>query len=226
MNLSYVDLFAIVWFFLIWIGYAYYAEMKGKKGKKSLMGISRLNREDWWRAMLSRELRIVDITVITNLSNSAIFFASTTLLILGGLLAIIGTSENIIAVMNDMPFVANEEKALWEFKLFLIFGIFVYAFFKFTWSLRQHNFCSVLVGAVPTSEDDEQKRNNFVKRAARISGSAADSFNYGLRAYYFALAALSWFLNSWIFITTVAIVVYILYRREFHSSVVDDMAGF
>ena len=89
MNLSYVDLFAIVWFFLIWIGYAYYAEMKGKKGKKSLMGISRLNREDWWRAMLSRELRIVDITVITNLSNSAIFFASTTLLILGGLLAII-----------------------------------------------------------------------------------------------------------------------------------------
>ena len=77
MNLSYVDLFAIVWFFLIWIGYAHYAEMKGKKGKKSLMGISRLNREDWWRAMLSRELRIVDITVITNLSNSAIFFAST-----------------------------------------------------------------------------------------------------------------------------------------------------
>ena len=74
-----------MWFFLIWIGYAYYAEMKGKKGKKSLMGISRLNREDWWRAMLSRELRIVDITVITNLSNSAIFFASTTLLILGGL---------------------------------------------------------------------------------------------------------------------------------------------
>ena len=163
MNLSYVDLFAIVWFFLIWIGYAYYAEMKGKKGKKSLMGISRLNREDWWRAMLSRELRIVDITVITNLSNSAIFFASTTLLILGGLLAIIGTSENIIAVMNDMPFVANEEKALWEFKLLLIFGIFVYAFFKFTWSLRQHNFCSVLVGAVPTSEDDEQKEVILLK---------------------------------------------------------------
>ena len=176
--------------------------------------------------MLSRELRIVDITVITNLSNSAIFFASTTLLILGGLLAIIGTSENIIAVMNDMPFVANEEKALWEFKLFLIFGIFVYAFFKFTWSLRQHNFCSVLVGAVPTSENDEKKRSNFVSRAARISGSAADSFNYGLRAYYFALAALSWFLNSWFFIATVAIVVYILYRREFHSSVLDDMAGF
>ena len=75
------------------------------------MGISRLNREDWWKAMLSRELRIVDITVITNLSNSAIFLPNNTSNT-RGLLAIIGTSENIIAVMNDMPFVANAEKAL------------------------------------------------------------------------------------------------------------------
>ena len=117
-----------------------------------------------------------------------LFFASTTLLILGGLFAIFGSSETIIAFMNDMPFVANEEKALWEFKLLLIFGIFVYVFFRFTWSLRQHNFCSVLVGTVSISEDDEKKRSNFVLRSARILVLASDTFNCGLRAYYFALA--------------------------------------
>ena len=31
----------------------------------------------------------------------------------------------------------------------LLVGIFVYAFFKFTWSLRQHTMSSVLVGAAP-----------------------------------------------------------------------------
>ena len=214
---SALDYFSVIWFFAVWIGYQRFADRCAKRGRPSLMSAMGRYRVDWWREMLARELRIVDVTIIANLSNSATFFASTTLLILGGLLALLGTSERVIAVMAELPFAAGDEEVLWEYKILLLIVIFVYAFFKFTWSLRQHNFCSVLVGASPSHEDDPARRADFVARSARIATSAADNFNYGLRAYYFGLAALGWFMNDWIFIVGTALVAAVLYWREFHS---------
>jgi uncharacterized membrane protein len=48
---------------------------------------------------------------------------------------------------------------------------------------------------------------------------AAETFNDGLRAYYFAFAALSWFLSPLAFVLATAAVIYVLYQREFHSEV-------
>jgi uncharacterized membrane protein len=42
-------------------------------------------------------------------------------------------------------------------------------------------------------------------------------FNQGLRANFFALAILAWWINPYFFIASTAIVFYILYRREFRS---------
>jgi uncharacterized membrane protein len=50
-----------------------------------------------------------------------------------------------------------------------------------------------------------------------IASFAAEDFNQGLRAYYFALAALTWFLHPTLFMLISALVVYILYQREFKS---------
>jgi hypothetical protein len=38
-----------------------------------------------------------------------------------------------------------------------------------------------------------------------------------LRAFDFALAALSWFLRPWLFVLASALVAHVLYRRKFHS---------
>ena len=212
-----LDYIAIAWFFVIWIGYQRFAGWRARHGHPSLMSTMGGYRREWWAEMLDRDLRIVDVTILTTLSNSATFFASTTLLILGGLLALLGSSERVIVVMAGLPFAAGTQETMWEYKILLLVGIFVYAFFKFTWSLRQHNFCSVLVGAAPANETDESKRNDYVTRAARIASSASDNFNYGLRAYYFGLAALSWFMNSWVFMVVTSWVMFVRYWREFRS---------
>ena len=54
---------------------------------------------------------------------------------------------------------------------------------------------------------------------------AAHSYNYGIRAYYFAVAALAWFINDWMFIATCAVVVLVLYRREFKSDSLKAMVA-
>ena len=105
-----------------------------------------------------------------------------------------------------------------ELKVGVLALTFVYAFFKFTWSIRQHSYCAILLAAIPPPEKAaEQNGENQVRRLARLSNLAARHFNDGMRAYYFALAELSWFLHPLAFMLATAWVILVLYRREFHS---------
>jgi len=52
-----------------------------------------------------------------------------------------------------------------------------------------------------------------------MTGLAAETFNDGLRAYYFSFAAMGWFFSPLFFVLTTLLIVAILYNREFHSDV-------
>lgn len=218
-----LDYVALAWFLIGWFGYQHFARWAAGAGKPSLMGAMGRYRKEWWRGMIHRELRIVDVTIVTNLSNSSTFFASTTLLILGALFALLGTSDRAMAIVSDLPFSTKTQEIIWEYKIFLLLAIFVYAFFKFTWSLRQNNFCSVLIGAAPDPDTSPELIDEYVVRSANLASAASNTFNYGLRAYYFGMAALTWFLNSWAFIIVTTLVIAILYHREFHSETLQVM---
>ena len=56
-----------------------------------------------------------------------------------------------------------------------------------------------------------------VRRIARLAGISAEHANDGLRAYYFAIAGISWFLHPALLILAATAVVIILYRREYRS---------
>ena len=58
-----------------------------------------------------------------------------------------------------------------------------------------------------------------MERSAALLGLAADTFNDGLRAYYFSFAALAWFVSPLAMVLGTLTVVAILYSREFHSDV-------
>lgn len=217
IDLTAFDAAGLLWFFALWLGYQHYT-VRVARDTPSLMSVMAQYRREWWSNMVERELRVIDTGILTNLSNSATFFASTTLFILGGLLALLGTTDKIVALVQGLPFHARVAGQPWELKILLLVGIFVYAFFKFTWALRQFGFSSVLVGAAPMVGDEtREEERQFIRRAARLSSLAADSFNYGLRAYYFGLAALSWFVSTGLFMVVTTWVVVVLYMREFRS---------
>jgi len=157
---------------------------------------------------------------VANLERSVSFFASTTMLVLAGLMTVLGSTEQAINVIADIPFAMEATRQEWEVKLLVIIALFIYAFFKFTWSLRQYGFVSVMVGGAPNPGDDisELQKQSYANRIAKMSSMAANNFNFGLRSYYFSLAMLGWFINPWLFMVLSAGVVYVLYRREFKSS--------
>ena len=100
--------------------------------------------------------------------------------------------------------------------LLLIF-VMAYAFFKFAWTFRLHNYSSVLLGAAPLDTEADSEGAAHAARAAKLSALAARHFNRGLRAYFFALAALAWFVHPLLLMAASVYVLYVLHRREFRS---------
>lgn len=223
LTVTWLDVLAFAFFLAAWVGYAAFATRYGAR-VPSLQTSMDGYRRTWMARMIERDNRMVDVNIMRNLTRSSQFFASTTMLILGALIALMGYVQQALDVVSGLPFTVKGTVRATELKILLLVVIFVYAFFKFSWGIRQLNFSSVLVGAAPKPpQGDAEQHAGYINRIARIASSASINFNNGLRAYYFALAALAWFLHPWLMIVATGWVVYVLYRREFRSKTLQSL---
>jgi uncharacterized membrane protein len=216
-----LDWLALIGFFAGWIGYATFAGRQAYHGA-SLLGITNRIRREWMLQATWRDNRILDGSVVQTLSSSPSFFASTSILIIGGLLAALSASGQTAQVMGDIPFAVRTSGLVFELKLALLTAVFVYAFFCFSWSLRQYTFGALLLAALPDPARitaSGMSREAFADRAGRVVGIAAESFNNGLRSYYLSFAVVGWFFSPLVFMVGTAGVIWVLYQREFHSEV-------
>jgi uncharacterized membrane protein len=221
--LPWLDWVALLLFFAAWVGYAVFARAWPQR-RPSLLATTNQIRRQWILQSIARDPRMLDGIITQNLSHSPAFFASTSIIIMGGLLAVLGTNEKATELVREIPFATITSGLLLDFKLIVLLGIFVYAFFRFTWSIRQYTFVALLIGAMPPAREfaaglhDAEK---YADKASRQVGLAAETFNDGLRAYYFSFAAMGWILSPVALILGSLIVVLILYGREFHSDVLE-----
>lgn len=214
-TLGLADALALLWFVVAWVGYGWYSE-RSRWARDGLQDASDRQRLAWARQMLGREMRMTDAALVGNLMQSVSFYANTTIYIIAGLLAVLGTLDQVISLTADLPFARATSRAVWELKLLLLLGSFVFAYFKFTWSLRQFNLLSIMIGASPVLKACAE-RDAEAQRIGTVNSLAGDEFNRGIRAYYFGLAAVAWFIQPWLFIGLTTVIVAVLYRRDFAS---------
>lgn len=220
---SAADWVALALFFAGWIGYSLLAD-RAAKGERGLRGVTSKLRDDWGRQMVARENRIADAALTGNLMTSVSFYANTTIYIIAGLIAVAGTLDQLIKFAEELPFARQQTKSLLEAKLFLMIAIFIFAYFKFTWALRQYNFLSILIGSAPPREDAAALLESHARRFAALSTLSGDEFNRGIRAYYFGFAALAWFVAPAVFMAFTLLILGVLYRRDFRSATLDVLA--
>jgi uncharacterized membrane protein len=216
MRIATADLIALIWFALCWFGFSWFAEWHAVR-VPSLVSARRALIRAWIENIFHREVRILDSTLLGNLLQGSTFFASTSIVILGGLLALLGTSEKAINIVAELPFTAHATERIWEIKILVLIAIFVYGFFKFTWSLRQYNLVSILVGSMPEQDKAPPNYEQYLNNAADIASFAGENYNMGLRSYYFGFAVLTWLLSPWLMMIVTLFVVGVLYQREFRS---------
>jgi uncharacterized membrane protein len=173
--------------------------------------------------MAERESHIADATLLGNLLRGALFFASTTVFILGGLVALLGTAPKVAELVSQMPFATPTDPKLAEIKAVILILVYVYAFFKFTWSAWQYNVLSILVGAMPARGGDNLVRDKYADAAGQVAALAGESYNNGVRAYYFSIPLMAWLVDPILFLVGTLIVTIVLYRREFNSPIMNAL---
>ena len=216
---SFIDVAAFVAFLVCLPGYHLAAGYVDAR-RPSLMSLVRIFRHRWIQRMSERENHIADATLLGNLLRGALFFASTTVFILGGLVALLGTAPKVAELIAQLPFAVAAEPEVAELKAMLLILVFVYAFFKFTWSAWQYNVLSILVGGMPSrSHGDAEGRAIYVAAAGDVAALAGESYNNGVRAYYFSIPLMAWFANAYAFLAVTLVITFVLYRREFSSPI-------
>ncbi|MEN9888799.1 MAG: hypothetical protein RL559_836 [Pseudomonadota bacterium] len=223
--MPWADWLALFSFFALWVGYATFSRGRGLH-ERTLLATTNQLRMQWMLQATLRDPRMLDGIITQNLSHTPSFFSSTTIIIIGGLFAVLGTTDKAAELVREIPFAQPTPLMVFEFKVLVLVGVFVYAFFRFTWAMRQYTFVALLIGAMPPAKEFEaglHDRHFHARRAGTLVGTAAETFNDGLRAYYFSFAAMAWFFSPLALVLATALVVLILYGREFRSEVVQQL---
>ncbi|GAB5389115.1 MAG: DUF599 domain-containing protein [Alphaproteobacteria bacterium] len=212
---SVYDSTAIMLFGLGWLMVSLLVD-HARPGRESAHTLMREYRRNWMRQLVTRPGRILDSAILATLSQSTSFFASACMIAIGGCFALLGQADHLAdlaGVIGDGPV---PPKLVWEVKIFLVLMVVAYAFLKFVWAVRLFGFCAVVMASVPEGEPSEEGYR-IADRAADLNIYAARQFNRGLRAVYFALAALFWLIGPVPMMLATGATCIMLYRREFHS---------
>jgi len=215
--LSQLDIAAAAWFLFAWFGFNFLIDISPLR-KKTLSFAMDEYRRGWMTSMCAREVRIMDTAIMGGLQQGTAFFASTSLLAIGGGFALLDATDRILQVAGDLSIPVADSRALWEIKVLGLMLIFAYGFFKFGWAYRLFNYASIIMGAVPekagTSKDVIHK---MAGQAAELNVLAGRHFNRGQRAFFFSIGFLGWFAGPYVFAATTLAVLLVLIRRQFAS---------
>lgn len=217
LTLTSLDLVALLWFLAAWSGFGFIVDLT-RIGGPSLSRLMDDERRRWMHEMAAREVRIVDTAIMASLQNGTAFFASTSLIALGGAFTLLNQTDRMMAIFHDLPFHMTPSAGELEIKIVLLVVIYGYAFFKFGWAYRLFNYSAILIGAVPAAHDpDEAARRRAIERAAEMQIDAGHHFHWGLRALFFSLGFFGWFVDARVFLATTTFILVVLVRRQYLS---------
>lgn len=209
------DWAAVAWLLLALNGATWIIEHPAT-GKPSTHILMRRYRAEWMQEMANRDVRIFDANVLATLRQGTSFFASTTLIAIGGGTAMLSQPEEVAGVARDIAGALAAPVVVWEAKILFILALLAFSFLKFVWAMRLFGYCAVMMAAVP-NESGSPRARALAGRAGQVNVFADRSFNRGLRGLYFALAALAWFFGPAAMALATLLTLGILWRREFRS---------
>ncbi|HCL67479.1 MAG TPA: DUF599 domain-containing protein [Rhizobium sp.] len=215
-----IDFTALLLFLVLWIVFSWLTSGAKILSRPSLTQTMAERRREWIRNSLKRDLKMIDTQILAGLQNGTAFFASTSIFAIGGCFALLGATEQVDAVIRDLPLFMYGDRTALEVKVFGLIAIFGYSFFKFGWSYRLFNYCTILFGTLPMSAEAQQDpvaTDRLAERVIRMNIIAAKHFNAGLRAIFLSIGYLGWFVSPYVFMATSVIIFFVLIRRQFFS---------
>lgn len=199
---------------VLWLTVGWFIEHP-PKSRPSVSLLMQDYRRQWMQQFLTRQPRIFDASMIDSLRQSTAFFASATMIAIGGGIAVVGNPEAMIGLAQDLT-LPTQTSGL-QLRVLLVVAFLANALLKFIWAHRLFGYCSIMMAAVPNEPEDPIAPHR-AQQAAELNITAAKSFNRGLRSIYFALGALGWLLGPLALALAASLTATVLVRREFAST--------
>lgn len=177
-SFSLPDMVALGVLLVAWLGVTPLIENAPSRRPSTAQLMARYRRE-WMVQFITREPRIFDSQIVGNLRQGKAFFASASMIAIGGGFALLGNAERLRGVAQDLTQNADP-LIVWEAKLLVLLVVAANAFLKFVWAHRLFGYCAVLMAAVPNDPADSAALP-LAAKAGEINVLAARSYNRGLQ---------------------------------------------
>jgi uncharacterized membrane protein len=185
-----------------------------EKLRPSLSVIMNMQRRRWVANATRRESPF-DAILSGNIMGSVSFLASTSVLLVLAVFAVFGQLPALMEALQSLSLDRTYSVLDVQIHLVVMLAMFVLAFFAFTLSLRQFNHFCIMLGAI---DRDRVTTAEEIEAIARMNSLGAGNFNSGIRAYYFSVATVAWFVSEWLAVAAALATILILAHREFFSS--------
>jgi uncharacterized membrane protein len=218
--MTYADYLGIGFFILSWAIFTWISAAERRFSRVSVTRAMAIHRANWIRTSLTRDLKMIDTAIMAGLQNGTAFFGSASLIALGTSFALLGATDQAEALFRDWPMIFHGSRTAFELKVGGLSAVFAYSFFKFGWSYRLFNYCSILFGGLPMhaeAQKDMHAASLAAERVIAMNVIAAKHFNAGLRALFLSIGYLGWFVNAYVFMAMTICVLIVLIRRQFFS---------
>lgn len=202
---------AVVALLVCWFAYSLLLATLGRGSLNSQLAVI---RRHWMTAATRRAAKPFDAVLLGHIINSIAFFGSATLLVLAGVLSIFVSLKSTHATLSELHFVAATSLELFALQIGFLAFVLALCFFSFTYSLRKLIYTIALIGALPDVSDDCPTRDTMAAAASLVLSEAIRTFNFGIRGYYYAIAAVCMLLSPYACLAATAVVSGILLYRQ------------
>ena len=185
-----------------------------ERRRPSLSVIMNMQRRRWVANATRRESPF-DAILSGNIMGSVSFLASTSVLLVLAVFAVYGQLPTLMDALASLSLDRSFSVLDVQIHLAVMLTMFVLAFFAFTLSLRQFNHFCIMLGAL---DHDRVTVDEEIEAIAQINALGARNFNSGIRAYYFSVATIAWFVSEWLGVVACIVTMLVLAHREFFSS--------
>ena len=200
---------AIGLLFTCWFGYNQLLRLIARGSLNEQLGVVRIR---WLSIAATRDAKPFDAVLLGHIVNSIAFFGSATMIVLAGLITAFASVRGIYDVISELHLVSNISFGMFVVLVAVLNIVLALCFSSFTYALRKLIYVIALVGALPGDETPAQK--SMIRASATVLSEALKTFNFGIRGYYYFVAALGLLVSPWACLALTFIVTAILFYRQ------------
>ena len=175
----------------------------------TVQAVNAIARTAWVETIMQERKDILAVQTLRNSTMAATFLASTSVLMIIGILTMSGGGK-LESTWHALNVFGAQSPELWLVKLLCLLLDMLVAFFSFSMSIRIFNHVGYMIN-VPLAQKHKMITPAHV---ATHLNRAGQFYSIGMRAYYFTVPLVFWLFGPHFMLVATIVLLFVLYRLD------------